>query len=57
VRAPELKDKLELIFYPHADHTFFLVEHRERVMDRVIAWLLREFGGKSRRTVDAAPAK
>lgn len=45
VKAPEVSKSLELVFYPSADHTFFLVEHRERVMDRVTAWLMREFGG------------
>lgn len=57
VRAPELAGKLELLFYPHADHTFFLVEHRERVMDRVLAWLQREFGAPSRTSAGASPAE
>jgi pimeloyl-ACP methyl ester carboxylesterase len=42
--APDLKGKLELEFYASADHTFFLVEDRERVMNRVLAWLEQEFG-------------
>lgn len=49
VRAPELAGKIELVFYPSADHTFFLVEHRERVMNKVVAWLQREFGEQTRR--------
>lgn len=47
VKAPEVARNLELVFYPSADHTFYLVEQRERVMDRVTAWLQREFGGAS----------
>ncbi len=40
----EREGKLDVEFYPNADHTFFLVEHRERVMSRVLNWLRREFG-------------
>ncbi len=48
VKAPDIAKNLELVFYPSADHTFFLVEHRERVMNYVSAWLHRKFD-------DAAP--
>jgi alpha-beta hydrolase superfamily lysophospholipase len=50
VRAPELARKIEVVFYPSADHTFFLVEHRERVMAKVVGWLQREFGEGTERT-------
>jgi hypothetical protein len=43
VKAPELKGKLDIVFYPNADHTFYLVEHRARVMNEVVSWLQREF--------------
>lgn len=45
VKAPELRGKVDIVFYPGADHTFFLVEQRERVMSDVVAWLQRSFGG------------
>lgn len=45
VKAPELKGKLDIVFYPAADHTFFLVVQRERVMNDVIMWLQRCFAG------------
>jgi hypothetical protein len=51
VKAPELRGKLDIVFYPNADHTFYLVEHRERVMAAVIAWLEREFGKPARSDV------
>lgn len=44
VNAPEVVPNVELVFYPSADHTFFLVEHRERVMSGITSWLQREFG-------------
>lgn len=49
VKAPELRGKLDIVFYPHADHTFYLVEQRERVMEQVVAWLQREFAAASAR--------
>jgi len=44
VKAPEIAPSLEIVFYPEADHTFFLVEQRERVMSHIASWLQREFG-------------
>jgi hypothetical protein len=44
VKAPEIAPNVELVFYPKADHTFYLVEHRELVMKGITSWLQREFG-------------
>jgi dienelactone hydrolase len=44
VKAPQLKDKIDIVFYPGADHTFFLVDQRERVMSDVVEWLQQWFG-------------
>jgi hypothetical protein len=42
--SPDLAGKLELEFYENADHTFFLVRDRERVMRRVSDFLLTHYG-------------
>jgi len=57
VQAPEIAPSVELVFYPSADHTFFLVEHRERVMNGVIDWLKREFGGSKRTSTNSEPPR
>jgi pimeloyl-ACP methyl ester carboxylesterase len=51
--AADLAHKIELEFYENADHTFFLVRDRERVMQRVCEWLVAQFGGAGRAKIQA----
>ena len=39
-----LGSKAEVEFYTDADHTFFIEEHRERVIRRLVAWARDRFG-------------
>ncbi len=39
------EDKLDLEFYPRADHTFFRVEDRARAVTRIGDWMEKRFGG------------
>ncbi len=41
--SADLAGKIDLEFYENADHTFFLVRDRERVMRRVSDWLVQHF--------------
>lgn len=49
-------NRVELDFYPNADHTFFLEEDRRRVIQRVGFFLRKHFGATERRTSNGAPA-
>ncbi len=40
----ELESKVELEFWPSADHTFFLAEDRARAVDRVATFVEQNFG-------------
>jgi hypothetical protein len=43
IRAHHLASKIDLAFFPSADHTFFLVEDRARVMKRIVDWMSSAF--------------
>ena len=57
VKAPEIAPSVELVFYPSADHTFYLVEHRERVMSGITDWVKREFSGDGRTAPHSEPPR
>jgi pimeloyl-ACP methyl ester carboxylesterase len=57
VKAPEIAPSVELVYYPSADHTFFLVEHRERVMSGITDWVKRVFGGDQRESPNSEPPR
>lgn len=38
-----VRGRIELLFYPKADHTFFRVRDRREVIERIAAWLLAAF--------------
>ncbi len=42
--SPRYKDDIDIEYYPHADHTFFRVEDRARVVSRISDWMERAFG-------------
>jgi pimeloyl-ACP methyl ester carboxylesterase len=53
----DLAHKIDLEFYENADHTFFLVRDRERVMRRVSEWLLEKFASADRAKASAPRAE
>jgi pimeloyl-ACP methyl ester carboxylesterase len=47
IRAHELADKIDIAFFPSADHTFFLVEDRVRVIDHLVQWMRQAFPARA----------
>jgi len=43
IRAHDLRGKIDLAFFPTADHTFFLVEDRVRVINHLVGWMSQAF--------------
>jgi dienelactone hydrolase len=45
LRSSKLESRVELDYYPAADHTFFLVEDRVRAMNRIVRFIAERFPG------------
>lgn len=42
--TPETRDKVDVIFYERADHTFSRVADRQRAVSDIVDWIQRKFG-------------
>jgi hypothetical protein len=44
-RNVDFKGRLQLEYFPGADHTYTRLSEREKLMDCICGWLERHFGG------------